>query len=379
MLAIIGFFLIFALFHKYIYLCFRILKFKSMALLFTYLLLALTISFLCSLMEAVLLSTPVTYIKIQENTKNSGIRKLASLKQNIDRPLSAILSLNTVAHTVGAAGVGAQATKVFGEVYFGLVSAILTILILVLTEIIPKTLGARYWKKLTALVGHMISATVFIAYPLVLLSVFLTRIISNNKEEMTTSREEISALAEIGTGEGIFLESENKIIQNLIKLKNTRVSEIMTPRVVVSMANEELAAEEFLRTKEYMSFSRIPVYENNEENVNGYILRQAVIEKLAEDQTNLTLRDFKREIITFPDSRPVFSLWEYMLEKKEHIALIVDEFGGMDGIVTMEDIIETLLGHEIVDERDTIVDMQQYAKEKWLKRQQRNKGLANTT
>jgi CBS domain containing-hemolysin-like protein len=341
-----------------------------MTLLIVYLLLALTISFLCSIMEAVLLSAPMTYLKAKENVPSEvGVRKIIHFKRNIDRPLSAILSLNTIAHTVGAAGVGAQATKVFGEAYFGIVSAVLTLLILILTEIIPKTIGAKYWRNLTNPIGILIGATIFITYPLVILSAFFTRLIANQENEHTTSREEISVLARIGTEEGIFLEKENKIIQNLIKLKSISVAEVMTPRVVVTAADENMALDDFLENKDYLRFSRIPVYTGNGEHVTGYVFRQSVFENLAEDHVGLRLKDIKREILIAPNTRRLFSLWEELLEKKEHIALIVDEYGGMAGIVTMEDIIETLLGFEIVDEKDTIPDMQQYARDRWKSRQ----------
>lgn len=346
-----------------------------MTLLIVYLLIALITSFLCSIMEAVLLSTPLTFTKINENTTNRGIKKLVKAKQNVDKPLSAILSLNTVAHTVGAAGVGAQASIVFGEEFFGIVSAILTILILVITEIFPKTIGAKYWRSLTGFVGHIISITIIITYPLVILSAFLTKLIVKNKVENTTSREEISALAEIGTNEGIFHDKENKIIQNLIKLKNIQVYEIMTPRTVVTLVNENMTLEQFLKEKEYLRFSRIPVYSENQDNITGYVFRQNVFEKLAESHNTLKLKELKKQIVIIPRTKPVFNLWEQLLEKKEHIALVVDEYGGLDGIVTMEDIIETLLGFEIVDEKDTIVDMQQYAKERWKQRQAKYKLL----
>ena len=340
-----------------------------MTLLIIYLLTALIISFLCSITESALLSTPMTFIKANAHSNNSGLKKITRFKQNIDRPLSAILSLNTVAHTIGAAGVGAQATIVFGEAWFGIVSAILTLLILVFTEIIPKTIGALYWKSLTNFTGNVISVMIIITYPLVQLSAVLTKLISKNKMEHTTSREEFSALAEIGTNEGIFQDNENKIIQNLIKLKHVKVSEIMTPRIVVTLVNENMTLEEFLKNKEYLRFSRIPVYSENRDNITGYIFRQTVFEKLAEDHNNLTLKDLKIEIVIIPNTIPVFILWEQLLEQKEHIALVVDEYGGMDGIVTMEDIIETLVGFEIVDEKDTITDMQQYARERWNQRQ----------
>jgi CBS domain containing-hemolysin-like protein len=341
-----------------------------MALLLFYLSLALTISFLCSIMEAVLLSTPMAFLKVKES-HSKGAALMIKQKTTIDRPLSAILSLNTVAHTVGAAGVGAQATLVFGEAYFGWVSAILTILILVLTEIIPKTIGARYWRILTSFASHTIQLMIVLTYPLVIISAYITKLFSNHANEHTTSREEISALANIGAEEGVFGEKENRIIQNLIRLKHLKVTEVMTPRVVVSDADENMSLDDFLKHKEYLRFSRIPVFSENDENITGYVLRQTVFEKLAEDFSGLKLKDIKREIVIIPYSKPLFSVWELLLEKKEHIAMVVDEYGGMDGIVTMEDIIETLLGFEIVDEKDTVTDMQQYARERWKLRQEK--------
>lgn len=317
-----------------------------------------------------MLSTSVSYLKTKEKG-SKGAALMIRQKLNIDRPLSAILSLNTVAHTVGAAGVGAQAVKVFGDAYFGLVSAILTILILVLTEIIPKTIGARFSRELAMISAHIIKIMIIITYPLVIGSAYITRIISRRPAGHTTSREEISVLANIGVEEGIFGEKENKIIQNLIRLKKIKVTEIMTPRVVVTVADENMPLDEFLIGKEFLKFSRIPVYSGNEEHITGYVFRQNVFEKLAEDQTGLRLKDIKRDIVIIPGSKPLFGVWETLLEKKEHIALVVDEYGGMDGIVTMEDIIETLLGFEIVDEKDTITDMQQYARERWRMRQEK--------
>lgn len=340
-----------------------------MLLLLAYLALALVVSFMCSIMEAVLLSTPVSFLMVKKEEGHKWADTFIGLKANVDKPLSAILSLNTVAHTVGAAGVGAQAVKVFGETYFGIVSAILTILILVFTEIIPKTIGATYWRRLNRFASVTISGMMVLTYPLVILSAKLTRIISSGKSEQSTSREEISALASIGADEGIFNEKEHKIIQNLLKLRNVKVTEIMTPRVVVALADENQNLSEFLKNKEYLKYSRIPLYSGNDENITGYVFRQNVMEKLAEDQHNLKLKDLKRDIVMVPYSMVLFNLWEKLLERKEHIALIVDEYGGMDGIVTLEDVIETLLGLEIVDEKDTVSDMQKYARERWITRQ----------
>lgn len=337
--------------------------------LIAYLFLALFVSFLCSIMESVLLSTPQSFLIVKQDKGHHWAKSFIELKINIDKPLSAILSLNTVAHTVGAAGVGAQAIKVFGEASFGIVSAILTILILIITEIIPKTIGARYWRNLSKISYYTIKTMILITYPLVIMSAFITRIISNTKEGQSTSREEIAALASIGADEGLFSDKENIIIQNILKLKNIKVTEIMTPRVVVAVADENLQLQEFLKNKSYLNYSRIPIYSGNDENITGYVLRQQVFENLAEGKHELKLKDIKREIMVFSDTTVLYLLWEKLLEKKEHIAVIVDEYGGLDGIVTMEDVIETLLGLEIVDENDRVTDMQKYARERWQLRQ----------
>jgi len=340
-----------------------------MVALFVYLFIALFISFLCSIMESVLLSIPQSYLIVKHDEGIEWAESFMNLKANIDKPLSAILTLNTVAHTIGAAGVGAQAVKVFGEASFGIVSAILTLLILFLTEIIPKTIGARFWRKLTKPVYRVIKITIFITYPFVFLSALVTNLFSKNDNKNTTSREEIAALASIGADEGLFSAKENKIIQNILKLKNVKVKDIMTPRVVLATADENLSLKHFLKNKEFLKFSRIPVYSEGNENIIGYVLRQEVFEQLAEGKSSLLLSDLKHTILTVPNNTVLFSLWEKFLANKEHIALIVDEYGGVDGIVSMEDIIETLLGLEIVDEKDQVADMRKFARDRWKNRQ----------
>ena len=342
-----------------------------MGALIFYLFLALFFSFVCSLTESVLLSTPKSFlitIKDKENWANSFLR----FKSHIDKPLSAILSLNTVAHTVGAAGVGAEATKFFGDASVGIVSGILTILILVITEIIPKTIGVRYWKSLAKLTLNIINIMLFITYPLVIFSIKITKLISKNKKENITSREEIAALADIGTNEGIFSENENKIIQNILKLKKIKVTQIMTPRVVVTSIDENLTLKDFKNNKKYLRFSRIPTYSEKNEKITGYVFLQDILEKLSEQKNhNLLIKEFKRNILTIPTSVTLFNLWDQILEKKEHISIVIDEYGGLAGIVTMEDIIETLIGLEITDENDTIIDMRKYAKSKWKNKKNR--------
>ncbi|WP_321296387.1 hemolysin family protein [Marinifilum fragile] len=339
-----------------------------MLLLFFYLFLALFVSFLCSVMESVLLSTPLSFLNVKKENGVKSANTFIKLKENIERPLSAILSLNTIAHTIGAAGVGAEATKLFGEVYFGVISAVLTFLILIFSEIIPKTIGALYWRNLAMVSGLIINAMVFLTYPLVILTGYISKIFSRGEDEVSVSREEISAMAKIGTEEGVFEEKENRIIQNLIKLKSLNVTQIMTPRVVVAVANENMLLKDFLTDKRYLYYSRIPVYKENKDNITGYVFRQSAFEKMSDSGENLILKDVIRPIVVVSEFQTLLNAWDKLLKEKEHIALIVDEYGGMDGIVTMEDIIETLLGLEIIDERDKIVDMQQYAKERWKER-----------
>jgi CBS domain containing-hemolysin-like protein len=339
-----------------------------MALLIFYLLLAIIIAFICSVMESVLLSTTLTYIKVKESEGQKSASLLKKIKQNLERPLSAILSLNTIALTIGAAGVGGQTIKLWGDTYLGLVSGILTILILVLCEIIPKTIGTTYWRELALVSARIINVMIIITYPLVIITEFITRFLARAEGEQTVSREEVSAMAHIGTQEGVFEEKENKIIQNLIRLRDVNIDSIMTPRVVVTLADENMSLEEFLKNKSFMHYSRIPVYSDNRDNITGYIFRQLVFEKLAEDETNILLKDIRRRIVVVHSHQPVISVWELLLDKKEHIALVVDEYGGMDGIVTMEDIIESLLGLEIVDEKDMVRDMQQFARDRWNER-----------
>ncbi len=340
-----------------------------MALLLMYLFIALSISFLCSFIEAILLSTPLTYLKTRYGKGEKKIGRLIEYKKNIEKPLAAILSLNTVAHTIGAAGVGAEATILFGHEYFGIVSAIMTILILVLTEIVPKTIGTNYYSKFLGFTFFVLKVMIFVTKPFVWFSSLFSRFFSKKDVNYTTSREELSALASIGAEEGVFEDKENKIIQNLFKLKEIKVSEIMTPRVVVVTANSDMLLSDFLKNKDFLRFSRIPIFQDFSENIIGYVFREEVFEKLAEDKFDYRLKNLSRQILTIPDSTTVLQAWETLLNRKEQLALIVDEYGGMDGIITMEDIIETLIGFEIMDEKDQIYDMQQYARDRWKSKQ----------
>lgn len=334
-----------------------------MGLILLYFLGALSLSFLCSVLEAVLLSTPMSYISMRENQGSKTATLMKQYKNNVDRPVGAILSLNTIAHTIGSAGVGAESIKIFGEQYFGLISAILTLLILVLSEIIPKTIGASYWRSLAMPSTRIIRVLILITYPLVLLSELITKVFTPRGNQASMSREEVSAMVDVGTTEGIFRESESKLIKSCIALSGVKARQIMTPSIVVESACQDLTVKDF-QAKQSWSFSRIPVYAGDKNYITGYVLKDAVLKLLSEDQFHVKLSDLKRPILTFREEESVFQIWEKMLEKREHISVIIDEYGGLRGLVTMEDIIETMTGVEIVDEDDVAVDMQALAKEK---------------
>lgn len=334
-----------------------------MGLILLYFLGALSLSFLCSVLEAVLLSTPMSYISMRENQGSKTATLMKQYKNNVDRPVGAILSLNTIAHTIGSAGVGAESIKIFGEQYFGLISAILTLLILVLSEIIPKTIGASYWRSLALPSTRIIRVLILITYPLVLLSELITKVFTPRGNQASMSREEVSAMVDVGTTEGIFRESESKLIKSCIALSGVKARQIMTPSIVVESACQDLTVKDF-QAKQSWSFSRITVYAGDKDYITGYVLKDAVLKLLSEDQFHVKLSDLKRPILTFREEESVFQIWEKMLEKREHISVIIDEYGGLRGLVTMEDIIETMTGVEIVDEDDVAVDMQALAKEK---------------
>ena len=338
-----------------------------MTLLFIYLLGAMSISFLCSVLEATLMSTPISYITMKEDEGYKVATKFKKFKQESSRPIAAILSLNTIANTIGAAGVGAQATAVFGSKWFGLVSVITTILILVFSEIIPKTIGTTRWKSLMGFATRVISVLIVIMYPLVILVEGLTKLVTPKDQESAVSREEVSAMANVAEEEGDLEEDENAIIQNLINMDEIDAADAMTPRVVCATAPESMTMRAFYKDKKYLHHSRIPVYEKDDEYITGYILRMDALQLLAEDKFDKTLGSIKREIASFRENTPLDQIWDEMLSKDEQIAIIIDEYGSFQGILTLEDVIETLLGSEIVDEKDTVRDMQQFAKDRWHK------------
>ena len=331
-------------------------------------LISIALSALCSTLEATLLSTPLSYITGLEEQGVRGAARLKKLKQSPDRPISAILCLNTIANTVGASIVGSLVYEVYGDAIVGIFSTIFTLAILIFSEIIPKTIGTSYWRRLAIPASAIINGMIFIAFPLVWILEHLTRLISSKSTQISVSREDISAMVSVATEEEVIEKEEKKMIQNLLKLDEITAHEIMTPSTVVEMAEGAMTIKEFYDSD--LTHSRILVYDDdNSDYVIGYVLRQTVLEKMAEDKFSTTIRDISRPILSFPEDEPVGNIWESLLAKKEHVSVIIDEYGTFRGIVTLEDVIETMLGQEIVDETDEVVDMQEYAKEQWEKAQ----------
>ncbi|MEE4637494.1 MAG: hemolysin family protein [Wenzhouxiangella sp.] len=339
-----------------------------MTLLLFYLFLAIGVSFLCSILEAALLSiTPAHMAVLNERGGRVG-KHLRELKRDVDRPLAAILSLNTIAHTFGAAGVGAQAQVLFGSAYVTISSALITLAILIFSEIIPKTLGATYWKKLTPFTVWGCLVLIWIMLPLVWLSKQITRLLSRGKPTSSVSREEFRALAQIGTREGVFEKDESNIFLNVIRFGAIRVQDIMTPRVVVKKFRSEMRLAEMLEGDDDLVFSRYPIYGDNDEDIQGYVLKSDVIMALIRGQGEQTLFDLKREVLFVPEFISLRVLFGQLLAEQEHFAVVVDEYGGFSGVVTMEDVLETLLGIEIVDESDAVEDLRKAARDKWTRR-----------
>lgn len=330
-----------------------------------YLIGALSLSFLCSVLEAVILSTPVPFISMKENQGVRSASLMMRYKTNIDRPVSAILSLNTVAHTIGAAGVGSESVKIFGEASFGIISAILTLLILVISEIIPKTIAASHWRRLAMPSAEIIRVLIFVTYPLVWLSELLTRCLTPKDRSLTVSREEVEAMVDVGEDEGVFEADESRTLRNFLKLEKVKAEQIMTPYVVTASALAHTTMRRFHDDSDLSGFSRIPVYTDRKEYISGYVLRAAVLEKICTGHTDEAISGIMRPILYFSENDSVSDIWKTMISKKEHISVVTDEYGCMRGIVTMEDVIETMLGVEIIDECDTAPDLQAVARERY--------------
>ena len=341
-------------------------------LLLFYVLIALVFSFMCSIAEATLLSITPSYIAGLKETNPKKAAQLQRLKvDNIDQSLAAILTVNTIAHTLGAIGAGSKATAVFGDAWFGVFSAVMTLLILFLTEIVPKTLGAVYWRQFAGAATLYVNLLIKGMYPLIVVSEKLTKLISGGKKLHDFSRDEFVAMAGIGKEQGMINDRESKIIRNLFLFKSVEASTVMTPRIVVSAVQKDLTVEEALADPAKVHFSRLPIYGADMDSVVGFVLREDLLVAKGHGQGNRPLSDFRRDIIAVIASTPLSRLMETLLEQRQHIALVVGEYGETKGLVTLEDVVETLLGIEILDEGDKVDDMQKLARQLWAKRAER--------
>ena len=332
-----------------------------MTLLLAYFFLALFLSFLCSLLEAVLLSTPASYSSILSKQNASQGDRLERFKENINRPLAAILTLNTFAHTLGAAGVGAQTLELYGESSVAVASGILTLLILVFSEIIPKTIGSVYWRGLIGNTTLIIEVLIFFTYPLVLLAEYISNF---GEDEATVTREEVIAMAEMGEDEGVLEEQETDIIENTLKLKDVKVKDIMTPRSVIFAVNSDYTVGQVLEEHETLDFTRIPIFEGNLDAIKGMVNRYEIINRKAEDQFSTRMHEISQEVPFVNENDPIDKVLELFIKNRDHMALVKDNGHILTGLITLEDAIETILGQEIVDEHDSVVDMRDLAESK---------------
>ncbi|WP_305813003.1 CNNM domain-containing protein [Photobacterium leiognathi] len=337
-----------------------------MVLLTIYITVAIGVSFICSVLEAVLLSISPSYIATLRQQNHPAAARLTALKDNIDRPLASILTLNTIAHTIGAATAGAQATIVFGSEWLGVFSGVLTIGILLLSEIVPKTIGATYWRQLAPLTASMLRWMVLLLIPLVWVSEQITRRLSRGHEQPKL-RDEISAMALLAHESGELGEGESKILANLLQFRDVSVTKIMTPRPVLFRVDAEQTINEFLSKHKNSPFSRPLVYSEQSDNIIGFVHR---LELFAESQVGKggqELGALMRPLPVIMNNVSVPKAFERLMQERSQLILIVDEYGTVQGLVTLEDIFESLVGEEIVDEADKNTDMQQLAFQRWEK------------
>ena len=349
-----------------------------MALLAVLLALTLGISFVCSVLEAVLLSITPSYVAASVNNHPRLGRVMERLKTDAERPLAAILALNTIANTAGATGVGAQATIVFGNSAVGITSAILTLLVLFVSEIVPKTLGATYWRALEPVTTRIVNALIVLMFPFVVAGSILRRLISRREPPEGMSSDEIHAIAELGHKEGLLDADESRVLQNIVRFGSVLIRDVMTPRTVVVAFPDATTVAEAIDQRAGRPFpSRVPVFEETIDSMTGYVMRVDVLQHAVEGRPGTPLSDLKREVPLVPDSLSLRQAINRLIDEREHIVVVIDEYGGTAGIVTIEDVLETLLGREIVDESDSAHDMQLLARRRW-KRRARELGIIDT-
>ena len=338
-----------------------------MGLLFTYLGIALVFSFLCSILEAALLSTSSIFINMKLKEGKKYAKYLDHYKKNIDLPLSAILTLNTFAHTIGALGVGSQVQVLWGNEYLAIASVIMTLIILIGSEIIPKTLGALYWKELSRFMVVSLRIMIYSPlYPFIIFTNFITRSLRNGKSgKSSISEPEFRAITDSVIEDGVIEDEESRILQNLMKFQSILVKSIMTPQIVIKAEEENTSIESFYEKNQDIPFSRIPVYHKELNQFSGFVLQDEVMEMIIEKRGEEPLKTIVRPITAVNEDTPIIRLFSKLIERKAHIAIVVDEYGMVSGLVTMEDLFETLIGLEIVDEMDDVEDMQVLARKNW--------------
>ena len=338
-------------------------------LLIIFVLVALVFSFICSVAEAVLLSITPSHIENLRTTQPKRAEMLKKLRQdNIDRSLAAILTVNTISHTVGAILAGAQATVVFGNAWIGLFSGAMTLAILFLSEIIPKTIGAVYWPSLVGVTATFIRGSITLLYPLILISEKLTKLISRGKAVHVFSRDELVAMTNIGERSGMIEEHESRIINNLMHFSSLQAGDIMTPRTVVMALDATRTVADAMDVILETAFSRLPVYNGSLDNIQGVVLKDEVLAQDALENSDVALGTLTRDIRRVPEDTSLPDMLEHFLDSRQHMALVVDSYGGTAGLVTLEDVLESLLGREIIDEVDSVEDMQQHARKQWRSR-----------
>lgn len=359
-----------------------------MGLLIFYAVISIFFSFLCSILEAVLLSITPTFVNVKKKEGKSYALLLEELKKDVDKPLIAILTINTIAHTVGAILVGVQAKVAYAELYgttkhailgitftedlmVGIVSTLMTILILIASEIIPKTIGATYWRQLANFTAKTLRIMVLVLKwigLLWILQLFTKLVGGKGHHGSVLSREDFTAMTDIAHEEGVFHKSESTIIKNLLRFDQVLVKDIMTPRAVVKIASDTKTIQAFFEDNPKLRFSRIPIYSEKVDNITGFVLKDTILEEIIHNNETKPLSEIRRDIIVTKRDTPIPQLFDTLIAKREHIALVVDEYGSVSGLVTMEDVIETLLGLEIMDESDSVADLQLLARKNWENR-----------
>ena len=344
-----------------------------MDLLILYFALAVGISFLCSVLEAVLLSVNMSYIAVLEKEKPIVGKLLRLHKENIHKSIASILILNTIAHTLGAAAVGAQASILFGNDAVVIISIIMTFAILFLSEIIPKTIGAVYWKQLAPMSAYFIRIFIWLTYPIILTTLFITNKISKGQDDANSlTKEELLESMLMSEDEGVIDEKESDVIENILNLDNVKVGEILTPRSVVFAIDESMTIKEVIETQiAIFKFSRIPIYQGSIEDVTGLVLTKKIFKQALEDDS-VTIGSIKKEIYSINENIPVSKALDLLIAKKDHMFLVMDNYDQTEGIITLEDCVETILGVEIMDESDTTEDMRELAKQK-MKQKRKDK------